>query len=74
MQSLARLILRLLAYILVTAGLISTDAAAFLVDDPDVLVVTTTVVGGIAIEVGLGVRKMCAWYRRRKDVIHEISE
>lgn len=69
MNSLAKLILRVVAWLLVTAGLISSELGEFVVNDPDVLVVTTMVVSALALEVGLGIRKWKRFRARRNAAL-----
>ena len=68
MGSLTRLVLRVLAYIAVTAGLIGVEAAEFIVTDPDVSIVANAIMATVAVEGGRFVSKrygLSEWFNKR---------
>lgn len=65
LQSATRLILRFLAYILVSIGFISVDAGSFLATDPDIVDLASLVLGAIVAELAMRSPRIIKFIRAR---------
>lgn len=68
--SLTRLLLRLVAYLAVCTGLIETQAAEFLVNDPDIGLVVSGAVSFVVVELGRILAKrygLSKFFRKVRD-------
>jgi len=66
LNSIAKLLTRIVAYGLVAIGAISTNFMEFLVNDPDVNAVLAGAIGIAVVEAGFGIRRYRRFLRIRR--------